>query len=124
MHPTAQGCYYIVIVLNCSLFQASCGGEAAAPPPDSNSDTNSTPTAQVSIINPTQLAGHPASSLSSVPLPPHLEDLPPLKPDFSAPPPYEVAIKLPTYEEVQREKTRLGEPQINSVCYFICAFEN
>lgn len=45
----------------------------------------------------------------------HIEDLPPPKPDFSAPPPYEVAAKLPTYEEVQREKSRLGEPQINSV---------
>lgn len=39
-----------------------------------------------------------------------VEDLPPPKADFSAPPPYEVAAKLPTYEEVQREKIRLGEP--------------
>lgn len=33
--------------------------------------------------------------------------------DFSAPPPYEVATKLPTYDEVQREKSReveLGMP--------------
>ncbi|PNF15406.1 hypothetical protein B7P43_G00967 [Cryptotermes secundus] len=37
------------------------------------------------------------------------EDIPPPKPDFSAPPPYEVATKLPTYEEVQREKTLEGE---------------
>lgn len=34
------------------------------------------------------------------------DDIPPPKVDFSAPPPYEVATKLPTYEEVQREKTR------------------
>lgn len=32
------------------------------------------------------------------------DDIPPPKPDFFAPPPYEVATKLPTYEEVQREK--------------------
>lgn len=38
------------------------------------------------------------------------EDIPPPKPDFMAPPPYEVATKLPTYEEVQREKTLQGEP--------------
>jgi hypothetical protein len=37
------------------------------------------------------------------------EDIPPPKPDFSAPPPYEVATKLPTYEEVQREKTLESE---------------
>lgn len=40
---------------------------------------------------------------------PDEEDIPPPKPDFSAPPPYEVATKLPTYEEVQREKTLEGE---------------
>lgn len=33
----------------------------------------------------------------------------PPKPDFSAPPPYDVATKLPSYEEVQREKTLQGE---------------
>ncbi|XP_014208543.1 NEDD4 family-interacting protein 1-like [Copidosoma floridanum] len=38
------------------------------------------------------------------------EDIPPPKPDFSAPPPYEVVTKLPSYEEVQREKTLHGEP--------------
>lgn len=37
-------------------------------------------------------------------------EMPPPKPDFSAPPPYEVATKLPSYEEVQREKTLQGEP--------------
>ncbi|XP_032663672.1 NEDD4 family-interacting protein 1-like isoform X2 [Odontomachus brunneus] len=38
------------------------------------------------------------------------EDIPPPKLDFSAPPPYEVATKLPSYEEVQREKNLQGEP--------------
>jgi hypothetical protein len=37
------------------------------------------------------------------------EDIAPPKPDFFAPPPYEVATKLPTYEEAQREKTLQGE---------------
>jgi hypothetical protein len=37
------------------------------------------------------------------------EDIPPPKEDFSAPPPYEVATLLPTYEEVQREKTQQDE---------------
>ncbi|KAG7198419.1 hypothetical protein KM043_005807 [Ampulex compressa] len=39
------------------------------------------------------------------------EEIPPPKPDFSAPPPYEVATKLPSYEDVQREKTLQGEPR-------------
>ncbi|XP_054263879.1 NEDD4 family-interacting protein 1-like isoform X3 [Macrosteles quadrilineatus] len=37
------------------------------------------------------------------------DDIPPPKADFSAPPPYDLATKLPTYEEVQREKTLQGE---------------
>ncbi|XP_014300567.1 NEDD4 family-interacting protein 1 [Microplitis demolitor] len=37
------------------------------------------------------------------------EELSPPKPDFSAPPPYELATKLPSYEEVQREKSLQGE---------------
>lgn len=47
------------------------------------------------------------------------EELPPPKADFSAPPPYELtdttipASKLPTYEEVQLEKTLHGEHPIN-----------
>lgn len=41
------------------------------------------------------------------------DDIPPPKPDFFAPPPYEVATKLPTYEEVQREK-HLEEQNISS----------
>ncbi|KAL1110321.1 hypothetical protein AAG570_007854, partial [Ranatra chinensis] len=39
------------------------------------------------------------------------DDIPPPKPDFYAPPPYDLATKLPTYEEVQREKTLQGESQ-------------
>lgn len=44
------------------------------------------------------------------------EDIPPPKADYYAPPPYEVATKgtkLPTYEEVQREKNL--EEQENAV---------
>ncbi|XP_076619621.1 nedd4 family interacting protein [Colletes latitarsis] len=37
------------------------------------------------------------------------DEIPPPNADFSAPPPYEVATKLPSYEEVQREKTLQGE---------------
>lgn len=40
-------------------------------------------------------------------------DIPPPKADFSAPPPYEAnpsLMKLPTYEDVQREKCLHGEP--------------
>ena len=47
------------------------------------------------------------------------EEIPPPKADFSAPPPYELndttspSGKLPTYEEVQMEKTLHGELPIN-----------
>lgn len=37
------------------------------------------------------------------------DDIPPPKADFSAPPPYEATTKLPTYEEVQREKHLEGQ---------------
>ncbi|CAG9782588.1 unnamed protein product [Diatraea saccharalis] len=41
----------------------------------------------------------------------NMQDIPPPQADFSAPPPYDVAAnsKLPTYEEVQREKQLEGE---------------
>lgn len=49
-----------------------------------------------------------------------IEDIPPPKADFSAPPPYEledttaqqqqITSKPPTYEEVEMEKSRQGEP--------------
>ncbi|XP_072945641.1 NEDD4 family-interacting protein 1 [Epargyreus clarus] len=40
-----------------------------------------------------------------------INDIPPPQADFSAPPPYDIAAnsKLPTYEEVQREKQLEGE---------------
>lgn len=54
-----------------------------------------------------------------------LEDIPPPKADYYAPPPYEVATqttKLPTYEEVQREKhledELLGIPIVNDASQF------
>ena len=37
------------------------------------------------------------------------EDIRPPVVDFNAPPPYEMPVKLPTYEEVQREKALEGE---------------
>lgn len=68
-------------------------------------------------LNPTRVELPPPVPHRPVATPPSVpfvslmvEDLPPPKADFSAPPPYEVAAKLPTYEEVQREKIRLGEP--------------
>jgi hypothetical protein len=33
-----------------------------------------------------------------------MDDIPPPKADFSAPPPYELATKLPSYEEAQQQK--------------------
>lgn len=41
-----------------------------------------------------------------------MDNIPPPKPDFYAPPPYEIVTnptKLPTYEEVQREKHLEGQ---------------
>ncbi|CAK1542630.1 unnamed protein product [Leptosia nina] len=55
----------------------------------------------------------------------HNLDIPPPQPDFSAPPPYDVAAnsKLPTYEEVQREKQLEGEgPQLPPAHPTIAAF--
>lgn len=46
-------------------------------------------------------------NIAFVPTSSSSDDIPPPKADFYAPPPYEVATKttkLPTYEEVQREK--------------------
>ncbi|KAK7871062.1 hypothetical protein R5R35_007263 [Gryllus longicercus] len=51
------------------------------------------------------------------------EDIPPPKPDFSAPPPYEVATKLPTYEEVQREKNLQAEQQPTHVPFTFLAID-
>ncbi|XP_065159115.1 NEDD4 family-interacting protein 1 [Atheta coriaria] len=46
------------------------------------------------------------------------DDIPPPKADFYAPPPYEVASKLPTYEEVQREKILEGQSTIPQTSEF------
>lgn len=47
------------------------------------------------------------------------EEIQPPAVDFSAPPPYEMPLKLPTYEEVQREKALEGEMlPPNIVCNF------
>lgn len=53
------------------------------------------------------------------------EDIRPPVVDFSAPPPYEMPMKLPTYEEVQREKALEGEllPTAVSVIKFLWMYE-
>jgi hypothetical protein len=47
-----------------------------------------------------------------------VDDIPPPKADFSAPPPYELATKLPSYEEVQQQKLQ----EQCRVIYFYFAF--
>ncbi|XP_039294652.1 NEDD4 family-interacting protein 1 [Nilaparvata lugens] len=69
----------------------------------------------IAVVHPIIVSGNePPIGYTAVPMnrihPSQLgEDLPPPKPDFSAPPPYDLATKLPSYEEVQREKTLQGE---------------
>ncbi|XP_003490680.1 NEDD4 family-interacting protein 1-like [Bombus vosnesenskii] len=90
-------------------------------PPQTNSNLNEEPSSQneiptlavsVSVIqNDTINSGNIAAAQTSIEdRMTGGEDIPPPKADFSAPPPYEVATKLPSYEEVQREKTLQGEP--------------
>ncbi|XP_046666300.1 uncharacterized protein LOC124358056 isoform X2 [Homalodisca vitripennis] len=67
------------------------------PEPASHTLRIDPPTFQMSMCSPHQL-----SMVEG-------DDIPPPKADFSAPPPYDLATKLPTYEEVQREKTLQGE---------------
>ncbi|XP_029170076.1 NEDD4 family-interacting protein 1-like isoform X1 [Nylanderia fulva] len=67
------------------------------------------PFMQVDILGHSSAAGAQANNLTNRMS--DAEEIPPPKPDFSAPPPYEVATKLPSYEEVQREKSLQGEPQ-------------
>lgn len=74
----------------------------------------------VSPVVQTAISEEPASAetataVTNEPIPdiefvvyPTTDDIPPPKADFSAPPPYELATKLPTYEEVQREKVFEG----------------
>jgi hypothetical protein len=48
-----------------------------------------------------------------------LDDIPPPKADFSAPPPYELATKLPSYEEAQQQKMQeLSRVQSSSTVKF------
>lgn len=69
-----------------------------------SSDNNSTST----IVDASNLVTDPLPDVQIVlATSSSLEDIPPPKADYYAPPPYEVATqgtKLPTYEEVQREK--------------------
>ncbi|XP_050517209.1 NEDD4 family-interacting protein 2 [Diabrotica virgifera virgifera] len=79
-------------------------------PPDNNGQqTNSPNTPQEISVdnNPPSAASSPISSPVCMAASSSQEDIPPPKADYYAPPPYEVATKgtkLPTYEEVQREK--------------------
>lgn len=103
-------------------FQPSCEGGSVSQTysvPESHSSSSGEVSIEVPLTTNNDTAGcNETVESSSVPAQPiHVEDLPPPKPDFSAPPPYEVAAKLPTYEEVQREKSRLGEPQVNNVSF-------
>ncbi|KAG5888279.1 hypothetical protein JTB14_025199 [Gonioctena quinquepunctata] len=71
---------------------------ATTPPDARNRDESNLQEIAIDNIQATQ---QPLATSSSY------EDIPPPKVDYNAPPPYEVATKgtkLPTYEEVQREK--------------------
>ena len=46
-------------------------------------------------------------------------EIPPPQADFTAPPPYEVATKLPSYEEVQREKVLQGEGTVHPELHLV-----
>ncbi|XP_073954296.1 NEDD4 family-interacting protein 1-like isoform X2 [Choristoneura fumiferana] len=67
---------------------------------------NICPPAHLRVILPTSI-----DSNMPPPFIDNIQDIPPPQADFSAPPPYDVAAnsKLPTYEEVQREKQMEGE---------------
>ncbi|XP_018328730.1 NEDD4 family-interacting protein 1-like [Agrilus planipennis] len=66
----------------------------------------------VPVITPT------SPNLTYLPSTSSCDDIPPPKPDYSAPPPYEIATKLPTYEEVQREKVLESNNPLNySTCH-------
>lgn len=54
-----------------------------------------------------------------------LADIPPPKADFSAPPPYELATKLPSYEEAQQQKMQEQSRvnQQNKTSRFILLFD-
>ncbi|XP_014487520.1 PREDICTED: NEDD4 family-interacting protein 1-like [Dinoponera quadriceps] len=90
-------------------------------PPQTSADTsgeasrnNEIPTLTVAMSVMADMLGHSGSSAAALATTANRmtdgEEIPPPKPDFSAPPPYEVATRLPSYEEVQREKNLQGEP--------------
>lgn len=65
------------------------------------------PSAQLRVILPASIENMPPPFIDIN----NMQEIPPPQADFSAPPPYDVAAnsKLPTYEEVQREKQMEGE---------------
>ncbi|XP_045453617.1 NEDD4 family-interacting protein 1 [Melitaea cinxia] len=69
---------------------------------------NLCPTAHLRVILPSSIDSNMPPSFIDIN---NIHDIPPPRADFSAPPPYDVAAnsKLPTYEEVQREKQMEGE---------------
>ncbi|XP_001602038.1 NEDD4 family-interacting protein 1-like isoform X1 [Nasonia vitripennis] len=94
---------------------SSVEGEASLPAAHSAHSGNSQMNHNVSLNQTDEIVlqqAHMSSRAQAIVLLPRSEseEIPPPKPDFSAPPPYEVATKLPSYEEVQREKTLQGEP--------------
>ncbi|XP_047538859.1 NEDD4 family-interacting protein 1 [Vanessa atalanta] len=69
---------------------------------------NLCPTAHLRVILPSSMDNNMPPPFIDIN---NIHDIPPPQADFSAPPPYDVAAnsKLPTYEEVQREKQMEGE---------------
>ncbi|KAH9643702.1 hypothetical protein HF086_001812 [Spodoptera exigua] len=72
------------------------------------SDVNICTAAQLRVMLPTSVEHNMPPPFIDIN---NIHDIPPPQADFSAPPPYDVAAnsKLPTYEEVQREKQMEGE---------------
>jgi hypothetical protein len=78
--------------------------EPAISEPNGQSETITPPEI---VVDHSQRLATTVPTIGFVPTSSSSDDIPPPKPDFYAPPPYEVATKttkLPTYEEVQREK--------------------
>lgn len=86
--------------------------QAMSPVQMPNMETSSLAGPEAPAMSPIlpNLRGSPlAGPEAQAPIMTGLVTLSPSRPDYSAPPPYEVATKLPSYEEVQREKTLQGE---------------
>ncbi|XP_975457.2 NEDD4 family-interacting protein 1 [Tribolium castaneum] len=74
--------------------------------PEPNTESQTIAPSEITIDN-SHISTPTVPSIVFVPTSSSSDDIPPPKADFYAPPPYEVATKttkLPTYEEVQREK--------------------